>query len=307
MNCFRNTVLQVPPDKNRSRVKVVMFSVLGFHAAILMGLLIQGCRQEPTGSTAEASNLPGVAENANQPVAEAPTNPAGAPAPAKTTAPVPTRSPAPAPAKPSAASLAAAARPLPKPQIALPAPATPSAASPATAALPASRPVTQIAAVPPASPTSGTTEYTILAGDSFGKIAKSLHATVKALENANPGVDSAKLRIGQKIRVPTASETTAQATPVRATLPQPTPIQAVAASFTAGPADEHVYTVQQGDYLFKIAKQFGVKASTIREANGLKKDQLTVGQKLKIPTRASTMPATATTTAALPAGTHAGA
>jgi LysM repeat protein len=336
MNCFRNTVLQVPPDKSRSRVKVVMFSVLGFHAAILLGLLIQGCRSEPTASNSDTANPSAVADNATPPLAEAPAKAAGAPAPAKATATVPAnrRVPAPAnpPAAPSAPTLATAAPLSPKPsrQIAMRAPsaasapapakpaapasavasAPPSAPAPTAAALPAPKPSSQIVALVPAvSPNPNATDYTVVAGDTFGRIAKSLHATVKALANANPGVDSAKLRIGQKIHVPTASETTAQSISVQATPSQTTPVQAVAASNTASSTDEHVYTVQHGDYLFKIAKQFGLKASAIREANGLKKDQLVVGQKLKIPAKGSATAAraTATTASALPAAPHAGA
>jgi N-acetylmuramoyl-L-alanine amidase len=103
-------------------------------------------------------------------------------------------------------------------------------------------------------------------------LAKSLHTTAKAIENANPGVNPAKLRVGQKIHLPVASAAPAEAT---------------AATTANSSADEHTYTVKRGDYLLKIAKQFGIKASAIREANSLKKDQIAVGQKLKIPGKAS--------------------
>lgn len=49
-------------------------------------------------------------------------------------------------------------------------------------------------------------EYTVTEGDWFFKIAKSRGISVKALEEANPGVDSTKLRIGQVLNLPVKKE-----------------------------------------------------------------------------------------------------
>ena len=51
--------------------------------------------------------------------------------------------------------------------------------------------------------------YTVVKGDSFYKIAKANGVSVKALMAANPGVESAKLKVGQKLKMP---ETRAAAT-----------------------------------------------------------------------------------------------
>jgi LysM repeat protein len=51
--------------------------------------------------------------------------------------------------------------------------------------------------------------YTVVKGDSFYKIAKAKGVSVKALMAANPGVESAKLKVGQKLKLP---ETRAAAT-----------------------------------------------------------------------------------------------
>ena len=50
---------------------------------------------------------------------------------------------------------------------------------------------------------------------------------------------------------------------------------------------EQTYTVKSGDNLTKIAAQFGTTLKALRAANGLKTDSIKVGQKLKIPAKAS--------------------
>ncbi|HHY83020.1 MAG TPA: LysM peptidoglycan-binding domain-containing protein [Clostridiales bacterium] len=51
---------------------------------------------------------------------------------------------------------------------------------------------------------SGTSEYTIQAGDTFFSIARRFNISVDSLMQANPGVDPDALQIGQKICVPMA-------------------------------------------------------------------------------------------------------
>ena len=47
---------------------------------------------------------------------------------------------------------------------------------------------------------AGPGEYSVVSGDNFSKIAKKVGITQKALTDLNPGVDSTKLRIGQKLK-----------------------------------------------------------------------------------------------------------
>ena len=61
---------------------------------------------------------------------------------------------------------------------------------------------------------------------------------------------------------------------------------------SASAGGEQIYTVKSGDNLTKIARQFGTTVKALRAANGLKTDSIKVGQKLKIPAKASA-PATA--------------
>jgi LysM repeat protein len=44
--------------------------------------------------------------------------------------------------------------------------------------------------------------YTVKPNDSLGKIAKAHGVTVEAIEKANPGVDSKRLKIGAQIKIP---------------------------------------------------------------------------------------------------------
>ena len=47
--------------------------------------------------------------------------------------------------------------------------------------------------------------YTIKSGDTFARLSGLFGVTVQAIEEANPGVDPRRLRIGQKIFIPTDS------------------------------------------------------------------------------------------------------
>src|SRR4051794_21312921 len=99
-------------------------------------------------------------------------------------------------------------------------------------------------------PTATATEYTIVAGDSYSKIAPKFHVTVSALMAANPGVDPAKLQVGKKIKIP-----------------PPTPVTSTA-SQTAAPANgDIIYSVKSGDTLSKIATNLHTTVKALRSAN----------------------------------------
>jgi len=129
-------------------------------------------------------------------------------------------------------------------------------------------PPTDTASIPPQLPTAGgASQHVVIKGDTFSTIAKKYGVTTKAVAEANTGVDPTKLKIGQKLAVP-APTRTATGSP---------------GSVTNG--GEKTYVVKSGDTLFKIAKNYGVSAKTLRTANHLRTDQIKVGQKLVIPTK----------------------
>jgi LysM repeat protein len=104
----------------------------------------------------------------------------------------------------------------------------------------------------PIVPAGPTTEYAVKKNDSLAKIAKAKGVTLKALQQANPGVDPRKLKVGQKIQVPAPADTGA------------------AIASDDGAAAPHVkaatstYVVKAGDSLAKIARQHGTTAKAIK-------------------------------------------
>ena len=126
-----------------------------------------------------------------------------------------------------------------------------------------------------------TKDYLVVKGDSLYKIAKANHITSKALTDANPGVD-AKLKIGQTLHVPVATESAATATaPASTTAPSATASSATTAKATETGGIK--YVVKSGDTLGRIAKAHGTTVKAIKVANGLTNDRIPVGKTLKLP------------------------
>lgn len=167
-----------------------------------------------------------------------------------------------------------------------PAPAPAESTPPAPAPAPAPAPV---APPPPVAPPVATQDYTIVKGDTLATIAKKNSVSLKALEDANPGVDPKKLQIGQKLHLPAASMPSAAA---------PAP----GAEETAPSGGEQTYKVKSGDTLIGIAKQFHTKVKAIQSANNLTTTSIKVGQVLKIPAGAAPAPAPAPEAAPPPPG-----
>jgi LysM repeat protein len=138
---------------------------------------------------------------------------------------------------------------------------------------------------------AGATEYTVAKGDILDSIAKKFHVSRKAITDANQGIQPTKLQIGQKIHIP------APTTPAAPTATGVAPAEPPSAG------GEQTYSVKSGDNLTKIATQHGISVKALRAANALKTDSIKVGQKLKIPAKAASAPATPPTTPSEPAPT----
>ena len=96
--------------------------------------------------------------------------------------------------------------------------------------------------------------YVVQRGDSLYSIASKYNTTVDALKEAN-NLESNILSVGQSLKIPTVEETEGSIT----------------------------YTVQKGDSLYSIAREFNTTVDEIKSLNNLENNLLSIGQVLKIP------------------------
>ncbi len=131
-----------------------------------------------------------------------------------------------------------------------------------------------------------TRDYIVVQHDSFYTIGKKFGVSVSAIAKANPGVDSTRLKVGQKLIIPAA-------------------VSPALTAAAAGNGGENVYTVKSGDTLSRIAAAHGTTVNEIKALNSLKTDHIQAGEKLKLPaprTAPATAPANPGTPTAPPPG-----
>lgn len=126
------------------------------------------------------------------------------------------------------------------------------------------------APAPAAAPAAGS--YTVVSGDTVGRIAARLGTSVPAIVAAN-GLDSrALIRIGQTLTIPGGSA------------PAAAPAPAAAAAAPAQSTSSIAYTVRSGDTVIGIAAAKGTTVAAIVAANGLdSRAMIRIGQTLAIP------------------------
>ncbi|MHB1307730.1 MAG: LysM peptidoglycan-binding domain-containing protein [Limisphaerales bacterium] len=254
--------------KGRSNVRIAVISIVALHAVFFTGLLMQGCGKKDN-ETQRAENAyfgadattstntfgsSGLPELGNNPYADTSTSNVVA-------GPDPLASWSSVPATTGTLSGAASAWP-------------PGLNGGYTAPLPGSY-VQEM--VPSLAPADSLAEYEIKKSDTLAKVAAAHGVSLDSLMAANPGVDTRKLQIKQKIRLPAAKAAPSGAGPL-------------AGSATNAPG-ETIYQVKAGDTLYKIARDHGVTVADLRRANKLRTDRITVKQTLKIPASARTAPA----------------
>jgi LysM repeat protein len=119
-----------------------------------------------------------------------------------------------------------------------------------------------------------TRDYTVVAGDSWWKIAQRFGSTPEAIAAMN-GRNTDTLSVGEILKVP-APTLEAEATSGSIALG--------GAPTTEGTGELTSYTVKAGDTLFGIARVFDTTVALIRQANCLgEEDVLSVNQKLLVP------------------------
>ena len=228
----------LPDSRGKSRVQFTVLTILAVHAVVLGVVLLQGCKR-----TSADPNMELQALATNYPPPEALAPPPSAPPPEMAQIPQLPLNAVPTPVQiETQPPPVAVAQPIPEPVAPQP--------------------------VPPPLPQGNASQHVVVKGDSFSTIAKKYGVSSKAVAEANPGIDSTRLKIGQKLAVPA-----------------PTIRTATGATGSGASGGEKTYVVKSGDTLFKIAKNYGVTAKTLRTVNHLRTDQIKVGQKLVIPSK----------------------
>ncbi|HEY5554404.1 MAG TPA: LysM peptidoglycan-binding domain-containing protein, partial [Cellulomonas sp.] len=121
-------------------------------------------------------------------------------------------------------------------------------------------------------------EYTVRTGDTVGHIAARTGTTVAAIARANALADAARIRVGQRLVIPSSSAAAIAAAPVAA---------------VAAPAAA-TYTVAKGDTVSGIATKQRTTIAAIVAANSLNaRAFIRVGQQLTIPGTATATTAVA--------------
>ncbi len=160
-------------NKARSSLKVKIFCALGVNVAVLLVLLMQGCKREQPQMETITSDLPPVYDESNQP-------------------PVLTDYGQPGIADPGTSNIPPSTATIPG----LP-PVTETYVPPTP---------------PPPAPEVAATEYTIQRGDTYSSIAPKFNISVSALQAANPSVDPTRLQIGKKLVIPAPTASTGAST-----------------------------------------------------------------------------------------------
>jgi LysM repeat protein len=241
------------PARGKSTFFFKVLMILTVHVVLIGGMLLQGCKDTNT--------------SANPPAQD-------------TTAATPDQTLPPVTAAGVSNAATNPQQPAPQPTQVTQAPQPPAQPMP---------PATVTAAAPPA-PSTELKEYVIVSGDTLGAIAHKNGITLKAIMDANPGINPKKLKVGQKVQIPAGTGSVASAAS----------LGAAAGDMAAASGDTTIYTVKSGDTLSKIAKSNHTSFKKIMALNDLKTTSIKVGQKLKVPAKAAATETPAPATAVAP-------
>jgi len=138
----------------------------------------------------------------------------------------------------------------------------------------------------------GNTEYKIRKGDNLHNIAKKYHVSVQDIKKAN-NISSNKLKPGNKIVLPVNHSENMQvktkyiqeqkiSASKKVSRNSKTINESLSAKASSG-ADKSLYhTVEKGETLSSIAKQYSVNVAEIKDLNNMKSAKLKKGQKLLV-------------------------
>src|SRR5687768_15690564 len=166
-------------QKGRSHIRIAVFTILAVHVVLLGSLLMAGCKRTTDQAGTEMTNEGGAY-----------------PPPAVTQLPPADTSP-----PPSTAGVDVAANRL------TPIPPLPTNTIQPEPSFVPQPPQPQ----PPALGSQG--DHVVIKGESFYTIAKKYGVTSRAIQEVNPGVDPARLKIGQKLAIPARTATATASAP----------------------------------------------------------------------------------------------
>jgi peptidoglycan DL-endopeptidase CwlS len=141
-------------------------------------------------------------------------------------------------------------------------------------------------------PTVGSETYVIQDGDTLGKIAEKFKVERKSLLEANRLSEGQPIYIGETLMIPGAAPVPAPAgnmaesgkpadakkdSVVIGETKKPDPVPAPA------PVSTKTHKIVKGDTLTSVAKKYNTSVESIKSANGLRSDAISLGQTLKIP------------------------
>lgn len=232
------------PSRGKSTFFFKVLMILTVHVVLIGGMLLQGCKDTNKTETADNGSAQATNTTSTDTSNLPPVNTAGM-SNAVTANPQ-----QPAPQQPPVTTTLQPVQPLP--------------------------PATVTPAAPPA-PSAETKEYVIASGDTLGALSHRNGISLKALLDANPGINPKKLKVGQKVQIPAGASSVASAASPGAAAPD----------MAAASGDTTTYTVKSGDTLSKIAKSNHTSFKKIMALNDLKTTSIKVGQKLKVPAKAA--------------------
>ncbi len=157
------------------------------------------------------------------------------------------------------------------------------------------------------------TTHEVQKGETLYSISKTYGVSVSTIQEAN-GLSDAGIKIGQKIKIPDQSKTSAQTaknvvqapaagtqTAQAATASSNTTKTAASSAGTAKAStpqtkenalSDGTYTVQKGETWFGISKKYGISVADLQKLNGVGSEAaLKVGQKIKVPGASAKIPA----------------
>ena len=116
---------------------------------------------------------------------------------------------------------------------------------------------------PKQKPQTSQVTHEVVSGDTLSGLAQKYHTTKQAIMKAND-LKTENIQIGQKLKIPvTAKQETSQK--------------------QKSQPEQITHKVESGDTLLKLAAKYHTTKQAIMDENGLKTDNIQIGQKLKIP------------------------